>query len=398
MRWFRNILIMITFCATCVLNAGAQVVENSRIEGTMLLTDLNAQIASTEMLNSIYGYDFDKMEQCFAELKEEYGWHPMPYFLRGLAEWWKIEPNIENKAYDKRFLAYMDTSIALCKGIYKIDRTKVEASFFLAASHAFKGRLLGERKQWRKAATQARLALKYMEECYERSEMSPELLFGDGLYNYFVEWIPENYAVLRPIMLFFRNGDKEKGIEQLREVANNAFYTRTEAQFFLLRILNLEGKHKAEVLRITGYLHKLYPENPVFHRYYARALYATGQHTEMKAACEEILQKIDSASFGYGPNAGRYAAFFLGQYHEVRLQFDKAKENYLRVLEFVKENGYYESGYHLYALLSLEEMAARDGNKKEAEKYFKTIRKYAKRNHGAFKKGKKIWKKAKRSS
>ena len=40
--------------------------------------------------------------------------------------------------------------------------------------------------------------------------------------------------------MFFPDGNKELGIEQLKTVANNAFYTRTEAQYFLMRILTEE--------------------------------------------------------------------------------------------------------------------------------------------------------------
>ena len=57
-----------------------------------------------------------------------------------------------------------------------------------------------------------------------------------ALYNYYAEWISENYAILRPVLMFFPDGNKELGIKQLKTVANNAFYTRTEAQYFLMRI------------------------------------------------------------------------------------------------------------------------------------------------------------------
>jgi hypothetical protein len=45
---------------------------------------------------------------------------------------------------------------------------------------------------------------------------------------------------LRPFLILFDKGDKERGLEQLREVAHNAFYTRTEAQYWLMRILFTE--------------------------------------------------------------------------------------------------------------------------------------------------------------
>ena len=40
----------------------------------------------------------------------------------------------------------------------------------------------------------------------------------------------------------FPEGDKLKGIEQLDNASGNSFYTRTEAQFFLMRIYLSERK------------------------------------------------------------------------------------------------------------------------------------------------------------
>ncbi|MCG8474640.1 MAG: tol-pal system protein YbgF [Cytophagales bacterium] len=374
------------------VSARAQVPENKSDDGLMLLSDVEMQIASTDMLNSIYNYDFKLVDEHFLFLKEKYGWHPLPYFLRGLAEWWKIEAEIENESYDKGFIAYMDSSIRIAKGLYRIPNVKLEASFILAASYAFKGRLLAERKSWRKAASYARKSLNYLEECREYNGLSPELQFGDGLYNYFAEWIPDNYPVLRPVMLFFRKGDRTKGIKQLRNVANNAFFTRTEAQYFLLRILNIERKNYLEGLHWSQYLHKSYPNNPVFHRYYARMLYVNGRTKEMVPEAEEILRRIDSGRFGYGSNAGRYAAFFLGDFYSSRMNDERAKFYYLRVLQFVHQNEYFHSGYHLYALLGLEEIALREGDKEQARVYYKKIRKYAKRKHHAYRHAKKVWK------
>jgi hypothetical protein len=80
----------------------------------------------------------------------------------------------------------MDSTIAVAQNLRENFKDyKLEAAFFLAAAHGFKGRLFAdeERKNWRKAALEGKAALKYMEECKEKEDLSPELLFGDALYN-----------------------------------------------------------------------------------------------------------------------------------------------------------------------------------------------------------------------
>ena len=154
----------------------------------ILLADKQVQLECTQGLNDLYNFRFEEAETEFLNLKQQYGWHPLPYFLMGLSDWWKIMPNTKNTAYDDSFLAYMDTTIQVAERLYKeYPVYKAEAAFFLAAAYGFKGRLYSdeERKNWRKAATVGKSALNYLEESRGNHHLSPELVFGDALYNYF---------------------------------------------------------------------------------------------------------------------------------------------------------------------------------------------------------------------
>src|SRR5690606_16381075 len=117
---------------------------------------------------------------------------------------------------------------------------------------------------WTKAAFAGKNALNYLELSRGDEELNAELLLGDALFNYFSVWIPENYPLLRPMMLLFAKGDKELGIKQLEEVSANAFYARVEAQYFLFRLYASEERKPYEALRITSYLHEKFPHNPYY--------------------------------------------------------------------------------------------------------------------------------------
>ncbi|GAA0891447.1 hypothetical protein GCM10009122_11260 [Fulvivirga kasyanovii] len=348
----------------------------------ILISDMQLQIDVNQAMNDLYNFKFDKAEKQFRWLKQKYGWHPLPYFLLGLSEWWKIMPNVSNTEHDEKFLAYMDTVIYISERLHDMPRHEVEASFFLAAAYGFKGRLYSseERKNWTKSAFAGKNALKYMQESQGMHDLSPELLFGDALYNYFSVWVPENYPLLKPILAFFPKGDKELGIKQLREVSYNAFYTRTEAMVFLMRIMGSYENNKSKALQIGEYLHQTYPDNPYFHRYYARLLYTSGKFSATKPVAEAILARIDSGMIGYEATSGRYAAFFLGQIHESRKEYQEAKKYYLKAKEFSEQINATDTGYYLYSLLSLGEIYQQEGNEKEAKKYLKLVKKHAKRS------------------
>lgn len=354
----------------------------------ILISDLQVQIEATQALNDLYNFKFDKAEKQFGWFKHKYRWHPLPYFLMGLGEWWKIMPNTKDKSHDERFLAYMDSTILVAENLHKkYPEYKIEAAFFLAASYGFKGRLYAdeERKSWGKAASAGKTALNYLAECKEKDNLSPELLFGDALYNYFSVWVPENYPALKPVLWFFRKGDKALGLKQLKEVSYNAFYTRTEAMVWLMRILNSYENDQPRAFQLAEYLYQTYPDNPYFHRYYARMLYSRGMYIELERECKEIINRIDSAQTGYEATSGRYAAFFLGQLYEGKKKLDEAKKYYLMAVRYAEEIQATESGYYLYSLIALGEIAQKQGNMKEARKYFSEVKKKAGRKDEAYK-------------
>ena len=354
----------------------------------ILLMDREVQIDATQAVNDMYNFKFAQADKQFGWLAQDYPEHPLPYFLLGLSQWWRMAPNINNGQHDQQFMSYMDQAIDLAKIMRDQNPDNAEASFFLSAAYGFKGRLHAERKNWRKAASAGKSALKYLDESRAKSELSPEFLFGDALYNYYSVWIPENYPILKPILVFFKKGDKELGIEQLQEVANNAFYTRTEAQFFLMRILALEQKELIKALQVSQYLNTTFPDNPYFHRFYARLLYTTGRHFQAERESLNILAKIDSGMVGYGPVSGRYASFFLGQIYINKNRLEDAQAYYQRAVTFSEESNDLESGYYLYSLIGLGDIAYNLGNVSGARLYYKQVKKQAKRSHPAYKRAK----------
>ncbi len=362
----------------------------------ILINNMAVQIEATQALNDLYNFKFDKAEQQFRWFKQKYKWHPLPYFLLGLSEWWKIMPDTKNKAYDEKFLAYMDSTILVAENLFvKSPEYKVEAAFFLAAAYGFKGRLYSDedRKNWGKAASAGKSALNYLEISKKQNYLSPELLFGDALYNYFSVWVPENYPALKPVLWFFPKGDKKLGLQQLKEVSYNAFYTRTEAMVWLMRICNSYENDQARAFQIAEYLYQTFPDNPYFHRYYTRMLYSRGMYKDLEKQAKDILMKIDSGRFGYEATSGRYASFYLGEMYMNRKKMDEAKKYYLLAIKFSEQNSSTESGYYLYSLIALGEISEKQGNKAEAKRYFNDVKKKSNRKNEAFKDAKQRLKK-----
>ena len=381
---FSTVLILLLF-ANISIAQDQPLDQVGKSESPYLLLDKGLQFRITENVNALYNFDFETAERGFRVMQYQYPEHPLPYFLLGLSTWWKIAPDVENDKYDDLFIDQMDVVIDKAEKLLDDDPKNKEAAFFLAGAYGFQGRLYSERKSWTRATFAGKNALKYLNMSRGEEELGPELLLGDALFNYFSVWIPENYPLLKPVVAMFPKGNKALGLKQLEDVAQNASYARIEAQYFLFRLYASEEKQPYKALAITDYLHGKFPNNPYFHRSYARHLYTVGRITEAKEISEEILQRIDDKWTGYESNSGRYAAFYIAQYYDRLGDQREAKKYYLKTLSYGEESETQESGYYLYSLIALGKMANQENNKALAKSYFNQVKKYAKRKHPAHK-------------
>ena len=353
-----------------------------------ILTNLDIQIEATAAINKMYNFNFDEADKEFNWLVQENKDHPLPIFLKGLSVWWKIDANSglsdikenkEIKKLDNIFLDYMDKSISLSKKIYD-DGNIIDGAFFQAAAYGFKGRLLSERKKWRAAAFAGLNALKYLKEIRKDDIMIPEISFGNGLFNYYSIWISDRYPLLKPIIRLFPKGDKKLGIKQLNDAAQNSFYTRTEAQLFLVRIFSGENDiTKATFL--SKYLFETFPNNSIFHRYYTQLLYRSSNFYMCKKESLNIIENYRNKKFGYYDNDMRLAHFYLG---EIFLSEKKNNDAIFNLKESLKYSNSFKNkkmGYTVYSNFLLGKIYFYMGDKNSSKKYFKTVIRISKRKN-----------------
>lgn len=364
--------------------------DKSSTKREVLLSNRKIQIETTDAINAMYNFNYDYAEKEFKWLIIKYPDHPIGYFLLGLNEWWKIVPDTKVTKYDDACLDFMDEAIDKADDLLDDDGGDKEAAFFMAAAYAFKGRLHSERENWVRATYAGKQALKYLEKCRGFGDFNPELAIGDGLYNYYSKWIPENYPKLKPVLVFFQKGDKAKGTKQLEYVGANAFYTRVEAKYFLVQIYSMDGQHQ-KAYNIARELHADYPNNSFFHRYAARTAFVLGYADEAERYATELLDALARGKTGYEYTAGRYAAYILGYINfNYRNNLAKAKEYYLQTLNYAIEGNALESGYYLGANLALGKIAKSEKDYAGALKYFNTVIENAEKKSDSMKEAKKL--------
>ena len=343
-----------------------------------LLLDESIKNELTGAVDNLYNFKYERAERQFRSLKRRYPQHPMPYFLMGLSQWWKIVPtNILATQHDASFFAYMDTTITYAEQLMRKNKNNYEAAFFLAAAHGFSARLHSERSNWRKATVHSKKALNYMEKASEANGLSAEFLFGQALYNYYAVWISQNYPLLRPVLIFFPDGNKPLGLNQLRRVANQGFYTGTEAKFFLMKILTNEENNSFDAYYLSRDLATRYPHNAYFQRFFARMAFVTGNIREAEQTSLQILDKLNRHLPGYESISGRYATYFLGYINQNRKDLLKAKTYFTQCVAFATQTNETKSGYAIHAYLNLARISHQEKNINQAKVYYNIVKELA---------------------
>lgn len=361
---------------------------------SMLLLDESLQAELADALDEMYNFQFEEAEKKFLQVRKRYPEHPLPYFIMGLSNWWKMMPNTNIEEFDKPFLGYMDTAIRTAEKLYAQDPRNIEASFFLAAAYGFKGRLHSDREQWLKAASAGRNALRYLRRGKNLNELSPEFMFGDALFNYYSVWIPENYPFLAPIVATFPKGNKDLGLKQLDEVSRKAFYTRIMANYFLMFIYNSEGKIHL-VAPIAQKMHQNYPDNPYFHRIHAISTFFMGNYGEAEKLAKEILDRIEKKQFGYEAISGRFATYILAQIY-IAKDTEVAKSYFEKTIYFAEAIQAYDSGYYHTSLEWLYLHYKNKNDLPKAQTYLEKLAKYAEKKNNRRKLARKELKKLKK--
>lgn len=278
----------------------------------------------------VYNLEFENAKREFQEIVQLRPSHPAGHFFLAMVEWWRILIDIDNTAHDENFYSMIEKVIGICDQRLDHDENDIAALFFKGGAIGFRGRLRAHREEWLKAANDGRLALPIVQEAYTLAPNNFDVLLGIGIYNYYAEVIPEQYPLVKPFMLFFPKGDKNKGIGQLQRAAEKAQYADIEASYFLLQLFHNYEKDYRQALPLAQKLHRRFSNNPIFHRYLGRSYAALGLWNEMKREFSDVFQRVQKKQTGYDRSAEREAEYYLGLYDMTFNQYDTALKHFLR--------------------------------------------------------------------
>ncbi|MEM7367513.1 MAG: hypothetical protein AAF587_02860 [Bacteroidota bacterium] len=244
-------------------------------------------------LDLTYNFEFEEAEDVFEDLLEAYQDHPAPYFLLATNRWWQSYITI-----DETYHAYIEEQLDLAldknEGLEDRDEAHLEYVFFQYMCYAFKTRLHTLRREWLSAANEGRKALPYLRDGLDYARSSPEFYFSAGIYHYYAATYPDKHYYVRPFMIFFPDGDEEKGIEELELAANTPNFAQPEAMYYLGDIYLQRTGALEQGIEMKRQLHRAYPNNSWFKVDYAKGLIHAQQYEEADILLTEMIAEFEN--------------------------------------------------------------------------------------------------------
>lgn len=345
-----------------------------------LLNNLFAQTNDFESrvesgIKQIYNIKFAEAEKTFRSLIADYPNHPAGRFFLAMIDWWKILLDVENESHDEIFFQKLEDVIYQCDKILEKDPQNVDALFFKGGSIGFRGRLRSLRESWLKAADDGREALPIVERASKLDPENLDVQLGFGIYNYYAAVIPEEYPLIKPLMIFFPSGNKEEGLRQLRNTAFNGKYAKYEARYFLMTIYYRYESNPWQAEEFAKMLVDDFPDNPTFQRWLGRIYVRQGKMQLADSLFKDVLRKADENFYGYNfPVSLREANYYVGYNYKLNNELDSAKIYLTRCTEISQQiDKEEESGFLINSMLYLAQISEAKNLFEEAISYYERL-------------------------
>jgi len=319
--------------------------------GPSLLDDPFVREHGTRGLDLLYNMEFEAARSAFDKIDARYPDHPVGPFLNGLNTWWSILIDLTDTSHDEAFYRAMNETIDRCDAILDEDPDHFDATFFKGAALGFRGRLRSNRGDWFKATLDGKRAIGYVREVAQQDPDNDDYVFGKGMYDYYAAIIPEEYPVSKAIMWMMPDGDKQRGIDLIKQSATEGDYIRTEATYFLAQIYYLYENDYRTAVEYTTKLREMHDKNPYFHNLHGRVLARWGRWGEAREVFQEVVDRHAAGWTGYNAHTAEVAQFYLTRERMLRREFEEALQHLAELEKLTSREGVEDTRFRVLGYL-----------------------------------------------
>lgn len=322
-------------------------------------------IALVQMaLEKMYNFEFEEAYKIFEPVKEKYPKNGASSFFKSLCLTTEYAPiNSANPVYNEYF-SLLQLTLNQSSKILEDNPNDPESLFFNLGTHGYLALLYSKDNQFLKSMKEALTAYKQMKQALKLRDQNPDFYFFSGLYYYYLDQYPEVHPMVKPLMVFFDEGNRVKGLLELEHATKHGLFTKTEAKFFMAFVLMKYENKPLQALQFIQEIALKYPKNLNFQAKFIETLIASGKYEQ----AEVLLQKFVSTKSKYYEVVYLIYQGLLNEKHHKK--HDIAKQMFLKALENISKSGRNTTELESYGYAGLARIELSKGNKKGATSYY----------------------------
>ena len=337
------------------MNAGAQLFDNKA--NTALVK---------KAVDHIYNMQPRVADRFIDSVEAKLPKHPVVSLMRAMNVLWENMPNVTEPVVFEAFSSHLYETIKRANRLDGGRQEDPEAIFFEITARGLLAEYYADDEAYMKAMTEAGKAYNLMKSAMSLTDQNPDFYLPVGVYNYFREKYPEKHPSFKPLLWFFRSGDIELGISQLKDGCRHGVLTKVESYIYLsyiyLRYEEIPELAQSYLLELS----RLYPNNHYVTAKYLESLVGGENYLKID---EKLIQKLLKVSKPYYQLAG-YT--FRGLHAEKVLKNDElAFDHYKKVLSLEDKSKREPDYYMSLTWLGMSRIALAKNQKELARDYAK---------------------------
>jgi len=147
------------------------------------------------------------------------------------------------------------------------------------------------------------------------------------------------------------DGDKQRGIDLIKQSATEGDYIRTEATYFLAQIYYLYENDYRTAVEYTTKLRDMHDKNPYFHNLHGRVLARWGRWGEAREVFQEVVDRHAAGWTGYNAHTAEVAQFYLTREHMLRRDFEEALQHLAELEKLTSREGLEDTRFRVLGYL-----------------------------------------------
>jgi len=264
-----------------------------------------------------YNMDYADADRTFDSVIALDPAHPSGYFYKAMVNFWRAITNTDNTGYDVAYKQELDDCIERANKLLDSNEFDLAGLFYKGAALGMHARIFAIRPNWQDAVGlllgDAKEGVKYLNKLEDKLPGNGDIVFGRGLYNFYVEAVKEDNPALSPVISVFATGNKRVGLEMLEYAAKYATYSRNEAMYELMKINYIYEKNFNHSYDFAKILANKYPNNSTFLHYLGFCQVSLGNVQGYDSTYRVMLARAQARKEGYTIKQAREAYFFIGE-------------------------------------------------------------------------------------